>query len=373
MNSVRLHGAPITPLLMLSLSAAAASDNLGGVPAAVQDVPSWHLVEELRIGSLNGDHPAALSAVGQLAVDRLGRVWVYDRLEHHIKVFSSDGSFVRMIGRSGAGPGEFKGVIGMAWDPNGRLWVVDAGNARYSVFDTTGVLVADYRRPVHTYDARWVGGFATDGRFFDQAYLPATRDRLPQALLYVSEGIPLDTIMLPDYTRQAARRGSMWFPLPFSRKLILAFDPRGFVWHGVTDKYEITRRSLQGVAEVVFHGPAQARALSRTERDSVRQYLDAAQREFGVSYSQSMLPQVYPIFDGLYLTDDGEQLWVKRTDETDGSVFDVFDRRGALQAAVFSEASLTAALAPVIVGDRIWAVVLGELDVPYVVRFRVVK
>ena len=74
-------------------------------------------------------------------------------------------------------------------------------------------------------------------------------------------------------------------------------------------------------------------------------------------YSESALPQVYPIFDGLYLSDDGEQLWVKRTDGTDGSVFDVFDRRGALQAAVFSEASLTAALAPVIVGDRIWAVV----------------
>lgn len=360
-------------LLMLSLLAATASNDLGGVPPAVQDIPRWHLVEEVRIGSLTGDDPDALSAVGELAVDRLGRVWVYDRLEHHIKVFSSDGSFVRMIGRSGAGPGEFTAVIGTAWDPDGRLWVVDAGNARYSVFDTSGVLVADYRRPVHTYDARWVGGFGLDGRFFDQAYLPATHDRLPQALLYVSEGIPLDTIMLPDYARQAARLGSMWFPLPFSRKLILAFDPRGFVWHGVTDKYEITRRSLQGVAEVVFHGPTQARALSRTERDSVRQYLDSAQREFGVSYSENVLPEVYPIFDGLYLTDDGKQLWVKRTDGPAGSVFDVFDRNGTLRATAFSEASLTTSPAPVIVGDRIWAVVLGELDVPYVVRFRLVK
>lgn len=39
---------------MLSLSAAAASENLGGVPAAVQDVPYWHLVEESAAAEAQG-------------------------------------------------------------------------------------------------------------------------------------------------------------------------------------------------------------------------------------------------------------------------------------------------------------------------------
>jgi 6-bladed beta-propeller len=338
-----------------------------------QGVPEWQLVEEFRIGSVSGEGPGALASVGVIAVDDKSRLWVYDNFDSQIKVFDSDGRHVRTIGRSGAGPGEFRSVIGMTWDGLGQLWVVDAVNARYGVYDTSGSLIADYRRPIGIYDAHWTGGFDDHGRFFDQAYLTGSCGRLPQVLIEVSRGEPGDTITLPDYASQAACRGSMHFPPPYSRDLLLAFDPGGFVWYGVTDRYRITRRALADGSEFAFDGPARPRSLTRAERDSVDRYLETAKKEFNVSYNEGIKPDLYPIFDGLYLNGNREQIWVKRAEGNAHTQFDVFDRAGRLASHALSDLVIQARPSPVIIGSRLWALVLGEFDEHYIVRFRVVK
>ena len=108
----------------------------------------WPLVEESKIGSVEGDGPGTFGAVVAIEVDRLGRIYVLDRQAQEVRVFEADGRYVRTMGRMGEGPGEFRGANGMGWGAPNRLWVVDKRLHRFNVFDTSGVSVATYRAPM---------------------------------------------------------------------------------------------------------------------------------------------------------------------------------------------------------------------------------
>lgn len=72
-------------------------------------------------------------------VDVLGNeVFVLDRLNGRIQVFSTSGVFKRRFGRLGTGAGQFQGASGIAVSPNGHVYVADTGNNRIVVFSKEG-------------------------------------------------------------------------------------------------------------------------------------------------------------------------------------------------------------------------------------------
>ena len=94
---------------------------------------SWRLIEETRIGSVDGDGPDVFSVVIGLEADELDRIYVLDRQIQEVRVFEENGSYVRTLGRAGEGPGEFRGADGLGWGPQGRLWVVDHDGAAWVI------------------------------------------------------------------------------------------------------------------------------------------------------------------------------------------------------------------------------------------------
>ncbi|MHC4697078.1 MAG: 6-bladed beta-propeller [Planctomycetota bacterium] len=59
----------------------------------------------------------------------MNELWVVDVVAHNIKVLSSEGRLVRVIGRRGSGAGEFNYPCDIA-DDGTIIWVADAGNQR---------------------------------------------------------------------------------------------------------------------------------------------------------------------------------------------------------------------------------------------------
>lgn len=114
----------------------------GHIVVRNDDRPLWHegagwrVVEELRIGSVEGGGPEAFGEVEAFVVDGEGRIWVLERITAQLTVFDAAGAHVRTIGRRGGGPGEFMQPVAMHFAPDGHLWVVDVGNHRISVLDT---------------------------------------------------------------------------------------------------------------------------------------------------------------------------------------------------------------------------------------------
>jgi DNA-binding beta-propeller fold protein YncE len=66
-----------------------------------------------------------------------GQIYVADTRDHDIKVFSSNGEYLRRIGRPGTAPGEFNAPTHLAV-AGGRLYITDALNSRIQVLTLDG-------------------------------------------------------------------------------------------------------------------------------------------------------------------------------------------------------------------------------------------
>ena len=128
--------------------------------------PDFQLVEDLRIGRLDGDGPDVFGDIQDLAVDPQGYIYVLDLAAMEVRVLDGEGGHQWTVGRDGEGPGELSYPVGLTLDEQGRVWVVDAGNGRYSIFDD-GELVEERTRHVTAGIVPWVGGFDHSGRLWE--------------------------------------------------------------------------------------------------------------------------------------------------------------------------------------------------------------
>ena len=83
------------------------------------------LEEELTIGEPEGDENYMFSFIISIDVDKMGNIYVLDVKEAHIKVFDKNGSFFRIIGRKGQGPGEFQNPFTVQISSNHNIVVFD--------------------------------------------------------------------------------------------------------------------------------------------------------------------------------------------------------------------------------------------------------
>ena len=94
------HSGPARPVIDTLPGGVVRVRNPG--PSGWSDSSGFRLVEELTIAGVAGE-TSELANPSMLAVDKDGRIYVSDGA---IKLFGADGSFIRTVGRDGAGPGE---------------------------------------------------------------------------------------------------------------------------------------------------------------------------------------------------------------------------------------------------------------------------
>jgi hypothetical protein len=64
----------------------------------------WTVEEELRIGSFADDPSYQFGQVGTVAVNSAGEIFISDTQAQDIRVYSSEGAYLRTLGGPGAGP-----------------------------------------------------------------------------------------------------------------------------------------------------------------------------------------------------------------------------------------------------------------------------
>ncbi len=138
--------------------------------------------EGARVAADTSDDPAAVATKrGQffgpraVAVSR-DELYVVDTGNERIQVFGIDGTFKRVWGGYGHGPGQLIEPGGIAIGPDGLIYVADAGNARISIFTPAGEPLAQW--PVKA----WPAPDAAGARPGFQPYLAFDKD----GKLYVS-------------------------------------------------------------------------------------------------------------------------------------------------------------------------------------------
>lgn len=110
-----------------AVAATAGSNATGG--SGYKQVKAWG-----KVGTGTGQ----FSGTGGLAVDAGGNVYVADRDNNRVQVFSAGGSFRRKWGSIGSGNGQFTGADDIAVAPDGSIWVADDGGSRFQQFSPAG-------------------------------------------------------------------------------------------------------------------------------------------------------------------------------------------------------------------------------------------
>jgi len=118
-----------------------------------------------------------------IAVDSEERVYVADTGNKRIRVYTSDGQFMRDIGAGGSGVGQLDEPSGLVISPDGLLYVADTWNDRISVFTLDG-------QPVNRFAAgenRLVNSFRVRGWIADLGNRPYLALDASRNVLYVTD------------------------------------------------------------------------------------------------------------------------------------------------------------------------------------------
>lgn len=370
------------------------------------------LVEEVRIGQLDGPDEYTFGSIVAMTTGPDGTLYVLDQQVPALRTYAADGTYLGDLGREGEGPGELKQPdSGLAALDDGRVLVRDPGNARITVFGADGEHETEWRirgssftsTPLYVDD---------EGRVYVQLFEFGEDGPKFSFVRHTPDGVPVDTIPVPrtdDAPRLTAVRETdggtsrSTRSVPFWPTLSTELSKTGEFVVGDPAAYSIDVPRADGVLRIQrAYEPV---AVDPGERDNTRERVvhNMRRTEPGWDWDGPAIPDAKPAFRNLMVDDDG-RIWThlytaaepipaeeieepgpratgagqQGADEApplrwrEPVRFDVFDRDGTYLGQLEAPRGFQTYPRPTIAGDTVWAVVEDELDVPYVVRFRIV-
>jgi hypothetical protein len=297
-------------LLGLTVAAQARSQDTVRVKAGA---PAWGTnvkLEQLYV--LGGPPEYQIGRVYSTAVDRFNRVYVFDGVGTQIRAYDADGKFLRNIGRSGAGPGEYRMVLGATIVDDSVLSAYDVARLRLVNFFPDGSLagMVQLRRPLTTMSGQLRSDagdrlllqasftIAPDGRSSQQ--LPPAQQ---QIIRVGKDGRFVDSMPVPRYEPITEPSFNAFGPRHYSM-----FSPSGAVVFGRSDAYRFTIASFDGPPRVVEKAWTPV-PLTGEERDQVVARYDEMVRRDQRRPVYS-LPRTKPAFREIFADQDG-RIWIE--------------------------------------------------------------
>jgi hypothetical protein len=361
--------------------------------------PVWgtasELLEEMRIGSLEGSVHETFGKLSDAAVGPSGETVVVDQQGPTVRLFDFGGRYVRYLGRRGQGPGEYLYVAGVRFTRSGRIAIWDPGNGRITVYREDGTVVRTIRVASslmsavgHTFQVDTAGDFYvrgirshgggvitqytwievdSSGEFVDSIPIPP-EDPASRPFTVLTSGGPLE---------------------PFTVKTASTLSPYGYEVVGRNSRYTLYRALPDGRTLEIAHTAREVRlgAAERRQWQTLMDYFHSLDKPGAEPFSP--IPSEKPFFRSLWADQDG-RIWVQRyasavheprpretQQESEGPpplewveppVWDVFDERGQFLGTVTlpAKAQLVAAQ-----GLNVWAIAHGTFGESYLVRYRV--
>ncbi len=275
------------------------------------------LTEELRIQP-GAEDTTSFSELFGFAVGPEGRLVVPDEATMRIFLFGADGALRRVIGRKGAGPGEFGQFNGLAVLRDGRLVVADLANARLSFFTADGDYESAWRVPAGFYTQDQVRTDTSGAVRLVQPLTAATATQVIGRLGLVrvsADGAVSDSQLPPDLGTRAI---SYIAEANGGRSQMYArYSPRDFwTWH--RDGHFVSANGARAVIEVgrpgralriVRDAPAIPVPPDELAWDRERITISMRRNDPSWTWRGDALPETKPPIVALRTTRDG-RIWV---------------------------------------------------------------
>lgn len=356
--------------------------------AVAQEVPASVMV---RFGAFDG--PGAIGAVADIALDEQGHVFVADGLAGNVVEFSVDGTFLRTLGRKGAGPGEYLAPGAIGWR-SGGLWVLDVLQHRVTTVAADGSVVRTL-----TYSPRTLGPGATEvggiGPFGD-AFLAlglyrselVARGLVKERPIFLIDdaGLVYDTLtQIPVAERETSliprSSGSpVYFTEPIKSFPIVHLSPDG-------RRLLIVERpapdSPTGRIRLEVHEAGRGRILDQwisvPATRLTSEWIDSVLDPLYEGGHMSLIPRreledhlwrpdYHPPVSRAKIGSDGS-IWIGREPtDADSLRWEVYDLNGTLQFTTMLPADLRVFW---VHRSEVWGARPGELDVPQIEAYRI--
>lgn len=135
-NSVSVVAQALVAATLLATGPATAQEVIH-LPAEERNIEA-DFVDLYRVGAMTGEDWEQFGNVRRVGFDAEGKLYVFDNQADRIHVVGPDGEYVRTLGQSGEGPGEFRRPDGLAVMRDGRVVITDRGHRAYHIFGPDG-------------------------------------------------------------------------------------------------------------------------------------------------------------------------------------------------------------------------------------------
>jgi len=331
-------------------------------------------------GSDDGPESFYRLSAGLIGADRRGNLFVLDPPNARIVVFDPDGQFVRSMGGSGGGPGEFRapGSISVAGD--GSVAVFDYGKGSLVRFDTNGEVLDE--QPFPLFPTPW------QQRHFSQSHdttlvststAPWEPGNLIQRLRRIvdADTSTLAELLLPPVEPLTFREcpGVSLPQLPIFAPELAWTAQHGIVAFGSSLEYSVSIAEAGTLSRIVRRQIDPAPASRDLAMSQVGEGFTLTVRESSCHADPDDVVddrgygKTIPLIGAMLLGPSGE-LWIRRFTLESGPTapLDVFDTRGEYVGTLGQ-----APLSPVILlpGGRAGAVDTDEVGVQRLVVFSI--
>lgn len=380
---------------------------------APAETPGWGddltLDLEARVGVLDGAPDYELGRVVHVAIGVDNAFVVADDAAPALRIFDSTGTFVRVIGRLGDGPGEYRSLGGVRTLPDGRIVLWDNRRRLLTMYSDTGAVLATAMVPSGLFSeallhvqhdgTAWVRTMVYS---LDDQSNPLLSRGVKHAWIRVSpEGVVRDTVFMPALG-EPAPSFSLWEPSgfvrPFPRERLSTITVLGEVVSGDNTTYAFERNAANGSVQRVQR-PHTAVPLGDGERaewegwarlmEEQRRNRPANERVINLDPPdvRYLIPDQKPVYRALLSDADG-RVWVQRYVAADSlpgaeraagdrrprrvwrepSTFDVLETNGQWLGAVTLPRNTRFADAR---GRQLWVIGSGEEGEDFVARYRI--
>jgi hypothetical protein len=296
-------------------------------PTPSRGAPTKLMLEQELIVGESDDPDRAFSQVSSFVVDDDGTIYALDFKEQKVKVFDSDGQFVRAFGEKGQGPGELQMPSGIHIAPDNELAVDDAQAKKIVYFTKEG----KYKREV-TYVTRLaLVNLLMDpfGNFVGREMKLEGNEMFFEIVKFDNEMnvlFSLDKIGFPVFLPGSGNKINM-----MDMMSIYQFDGSGNIYYGRKRDYEIKMYTPEGKLAKSIRKEFRPQKISEKDKEEMLSRLDNVPNTGPVNLRDMFeFPKVFPPFQ-LFTLDEKGRIFVRTWEkgpEKDEFVHDIFDSEG---------------------------------------------